>query len=101
IREAVRATAAPVVGLSPIIDGAPVRGMADACLPVIGVEVSAEGVGRHYGARADGGMLDAWLIHESDTAEVPRVTVRAVPLLMTDDEATATMVRAAVAVAGG
>ncbi|HKC28102.1 MAG TPA: 2-phospho-L-lactate transferase, partial [Jatrophihabitans sp.] len=51
IREAIGATTAPVVGVSPIIGGAPVRGMADACLPVIGVEVSAEGVGRHYGAR--------------------------------------------------
>ncbi|MDP9093662.1 MAG: 2-phospho-L-lactate transferase, partial [Actinomycetota bacterium] len=45
IREAVSATSAVVVGVSPIIGGSPVRGMADACLPAIGVEVSAEGVG--------------------------------------------------------
>ncbi len=90
----------PVVGLSPIIGSAPVRGMADACLPAIGVEVSAEGVGRHYGARPDGGVLDAWLIHETDTATVPGVAVRAVPLLMSDDTATAAMVSAAAAVAG-
>ena len=51
IRDAVVTAPAPVVGFSPIIGGAPVRGMADSCLPVIGVEVSAEGVGRHYGAR--------------------------------------------------
>lgn len=94
IREAVATTSAPVVGVSPIIGGAPVRGMADACLPVIDVEVSAEGVGRHYGARSDGGLLDAWLIHDTDTADVPGVTVRSVPLLMTDDEATAAMVTA-------
>lgn len=86
---------APVVGLSPIVGGAPVRGMADACLPTIGVEVSAEGVGRHYGARAEGGLLDGWLIHDTDTAAIPGVRVRAVPLLMTDDDATAAMVRAA------
>ena len=61
--------------------------MADACLPAIGVEVSAEGVGRHYGARKDGGLLDGWLIHDADTASVPGVAVRAVPLLMTDDSA--------------
>jgi len=96
IREAVAATPGRVVGVSPIIDGAPVRGMADVCLPAIGVEVSAEGVGRHYGARAGGGgLLDTWLIHKSDTADVPGVDVRAVPLLMTDDEATAAMVREA------
>jgi LPPG:FO 2-phospho-L-lactate transferase len=99
IREALATTAAPVVGVSPIIGGAPVRGMADACLPVIGVEVSAEGVGRHYGARSDGGVLDGWLIHETDTAAIPAVDVRRVPLFMTNDDATAAMVRAALEVA--
>ncbi len=95
IRAAIVNGPAPVVGVSPIIGGAPVRGMADACLPVIGVEVSAEGVGRHYGARAEGGLLDAWLIHDTDTADVPGVQVAAVALLMTDDAATAAMVDAA------
>ncbi|MEP7020479.1 MAG: 2-phospho-L-lactate transferase [Pseudonocardiales bacterium] len=99
IREALSAASAPVVGVSPIVGNAPVRGMADACLPAIGVEVSAEGVGRHYGSRKEGGLLDAWLIHDTDSASVPGVTVRAIPLLMTDDEATAAMVRAAVDVA--
>ena len=95
IREAVATGPAPVVGLSPIVGGAPVRGMADSCLPVIGVETSAEGVGRHYGARSQGGLLDGWLIHDTDTADVPGVAVRAVPLLMTSAEVTADMVRAA------
>jgi LPPG:FO 2-phospho-L-lactate transferase len=99
IREAIQSGPAPVVGVSPIIGGAPVRGMADACLPVIGVEVSAEGVGRFYGARLDEGLLDGWLIHDTDRATVPGVAVRAVPLLMTDDQATAAMVRAAVELA--
>jgi LPPG:FO 2-phospho-L-lactate transferase len=99
IGEALDTTPARVVGLSPIIGGAPVRGMADACLSVIGVEVSAEGVGRHYGARAHGGLLDGWLIHDTDSASVPGVEVRRVPLLMTDDTATATMVRSALEIA--
>ena len=100
IRAAVTDGPAPVVGLSPIVGNAPVRGMADACLPAIGVEVSAEGVGRHYGARKAAGLLDGWLIHESDTANVPGVEVRAVPLLMTSDDATAAMVRTALEIAG-
>lgn len=99
IREALDASSAPVVGVSPIIGGAPLRGMADACLPAIGVEVSAEGVGRHYGARSDGGLLSGWLVHETDRASVPGVDVRAVPLLMSDDAATAAMVRTALEVA--
>lgn len=99
IRAAIADGPAPVVGLSPIIGHAPVRGMADSCLPTIGVEVSAEGVGRHYGSRQADGLLDGWLIHDTDTADIPGVQVHAVPLLMTDDQASATMVRAALELA--
>jgi len=101
IRDALASANAKVIGLSPIVDGRPVRGMADACLPAIGVEVSAQGVGRHYGARRDGGLLDGWLVHSTDTAEIDGVAVRAVPLLMTDDDATAQMVRHALELADG
>ena len=86
-----------VVGLSPIIGGSPVRGMADACLSAIGIETSAEAVGRHYGPD----LLDGWLVDTADgDADVPGVTVRAVPLFMTDLEATAAMARAALELAG-
>ncbi|RRO12739.1 2-phospho-L-lactate transferase [Saccharopolyspora rhizosphaerae] len=94
-RDALRETRAGVVGLSPIIGGKPLRGMADACLSAIGVETSAEAVGRHYGARGDGGVLDGWLVHSEDTADVPGVQVRSVPLLMSDVDATAAMAQAA------
>ncbi len=100
IRGALRTTSAKVVGLSPVIDGKPLRGMADECLEVIGVETSAEAIGRHFGARTDTGILDGWLIHSTDEAEVPGVEVRSVPLLMTDPAATAEMVRAALDIAG-
>ena len=86
-----------VVGLSPIIGGAPVRGMADACLAAIGVETTAEAVGRHYGAD----LLDGWLVDTADEGTaVPGVEVRAMPLLMTDVDATAAMARAALDLAG-
>jgi LPPG:FO 2-phospho-L-lactate transferase len=99
IAEALRAK--PVVGLSPIVGGSPVRGMADACLTAIGVETSAEAVGRHYGARTAGGLLDGWLVDTADAgATVPGVEVRAVPLLMTDVDATAAMARAALELVG-
>jgi LPPG:FO 2-phospho-L-lactate transferase len=95
IRDAVTTGPAPVVGVSPIVGGRPVRGMADACLPVIGVPVTAEGVGRHYGARKEGGLLDGWLIATGDEADVAGVAVRSAPLLMVDDAATARIVEAA------
>ena len=99
LREALLASPARIVGVSPIVGGAVVRGMADRCLPVLGIEVSAEGVGRHYGARTDGGLLDAWLVHSGDPADVPGVEVTSFPLLMSSPEATAALARAALAAA--
>jgi LPPG:FO 2-phospho-L-lactate transferase len=100
LREAVTTGSAPVIGVSPIIGGAPVRGMADKCLAVVGVECSAAGVGGLYGARSEGGLLDGWLVDSTDSAaEVAGVRVRAVPLWMTDEDATAEVVRAAVELA--
>ncbi|WP_428961810.1 2-phospho-L-lactate transferase [Micromonospora fluostatini] len=96
LRTAVADGPGRVVGVSPIIGGAPVRGMADRCLAVLGVECSAAGVGRLYGARGAGGLLDGWLVAEEDAQTVvPGVTVGAAPLRMTDEAATARMVRAA------
>lgn len=91
-RDALRETAAKVVGISPIVGDRPLRGMADRCLTAIGVETTAQAVGRHYGARSDGGLLDGWLVHTGDAADVPGVATRAVPLLMTDPATTAQMV---------
>jgi LPPG:FO 2-phospho-L-lactate transferase len=105
IGEAVRSTSAPVVGLSPIVAGHHVRGMAAQLLEAVGVEVSAAAVAELYGARSAGGVLDGWLVDESDAAAVDRVEqagirCRAVPLMMTDHDATATMVDAAYELAG-
>ncbi|WP_019878263.1 2-phospho-L-lactate transferase [Sporichthya polymorpha] len=96
IRSAVAAANAPVVGVSPIIGGAPVRGMADKVLAAIGVETSAAAVALHYGPD----LLDGWLVDTSDSAAVETVTAagirsRAVPLRMTDVDATAAMAAAA------
>ena len=76
------------------------RGMADDCLTIIGVESSSEAVGRHYGARSATGLLDYWLVSDQDYAEVPGVTVKSIPLLMSDPAATAEMVRAGLDLAG-
>ena len=51
------------------------------------------GSARLYGARPAGGLLDGWLVDAADAgAAVPGVTVRAAPLWMTDEAATAAMV---------
>ena len=110
LRDAVRAARAPVVGVSPIIGGAVVRGMADACLTAIGVETDAAAVARHYGARrgaASGaaldaaldGVLDGWLVDEVDAAVAEPLTAdgietRAVPLWMRDPASSAAIAAA-------
>jgi LPPG:FO 2-phospho-L-lactate transferase len=100
IREAVRETSAPVIGLSPIIGTSPVRGMADKVLAAIGVASTASAVARHYGSRASGGVLDGWLIDTSDYMQLDSIAgagihVQAVPLWMTDETTTAAMADAA------
>ncbi|MFC3994884.1 2-phospho-L-lactate transferase [Nocardiopsis sediminis] len=90
IREAMAGTT--VVGVSPIIGGAPVRGMADACLTAIGVETSAGAVAAHYGAD----LLDGWLVDEADDGvQAEGIEVRSRPLYMSDIGATADIARAA------
>ncbi len=95
IRAAVEAKT--VVGVSGIIGGAPVRGMADACLAAIGVQTSAAAVAAHYGPR----LVNGWLVDEQDKAAaddpaVAGITVRALPLYMRDVPTSAAIARAAV-----
>ena len=97
IADALRSTNAPVIGVSPVVGGAPVRGMADACLKAIGLETTALAVAGHYGARSHGGgLIDGWLIDTTDAASVTAIEslgirCRAVPLMMTDLDATRAM----------
>lgn len=105
IRAALRQTTAPVVGISPIIGGQVLRGMADRCLEVLGVEATAAGVAGHYGSRAAAGLLDGWLVATDDipavqAAGITGLQVAGSPLLMTSDAATAQMAAAALATVG-
>ncbi|MEF9883275.1 2-phospho-L-lactate transferase [Streptomyces sp. P9-A4] len=100
IRDAIVAAKAPVVGLSPIVGDAPVRGMADKVLAAVGVESTAAAVAENYGSE----LVHGWLVDTVDAGAVAAVEAagircRAVPLMMTDVEATAAMAREALALA--
>jgi len=89
-----------VVGVSPIIGGAPVRGMADACLTAIGVQTTAAAVAAHYGPE----LINGWLVdtvdkEAVDAPELAGTAVRARPLYMTSVAAAAEIARAAVELA--
>lgn len=82
VRDALRGTTAPVVGVSPLISGRPVRGHADACLEAIGVEATAGAVAGLYED-----FLDGWLVDPADAGTSlrrGRVEVFDAPLLMSD-----------------
>src|SRR5213078_3962900 len=100
IRAAV--TAKTVVGVSPIIGGAPVRGMADACLAAIGVPTSAASVAAWYGS----GLLNGWLVDDADKAaaadpQLIGIAVQACPLYMRDLAATAQIAKESLDLATG
>ncbi|MBK8867907.1 MAG: 2-phospho-L-lactate transferase [Actinomycetales bacterium] len=98
IRDALRGTLAPVVGVSPIVSGRPVRGHADACLAALGMPAEAMSVASLY---AD--FMRGWLVDPADApaeSEIPAgLVVRSRPLLMTDRAAAAAIAGAAVELA--
>jgi LPPG:FO 2-phospho-L-lactate transferase len=96
LREAVAAKR--VVGISPIVGGRPLAGMADRLMPVVGLEVSAAGAARAYE-----GLLDAWVIDDADARLAGRVRnelgarVTVTDTVMRDDEIAERLARAALA----
>ncbi|GAA2034597.1 2-phospho-L-lactate transferase [Terrabacter terrae] len=91
VRDALRGTRAPVVGVSPLVGGRPVRGHADVCLRTIGVEESSAAVAGLYSD-----FLDGWLVDEDDPMPDRRgLEVLRRPLLMSSVDAAADMAGAA------
>lgn len=91
VRDALRGSTSPVVGVSPLIAGQPVRGHADSCLAALGLPSTSAAVAGLYED-----FLDGWVIDPADAGlALPRaqVDVHDAPLLMSD-------VPAAAAIAG-
>lgn len=82
VRNAIRQASAPVIGVSPLISGRPVRGHADVCLSSVGVPVTSAGVASLYED-----FLDGWLVDPADAQTAvahARLEVFEGPLLMSD-----------------
>jgi LPPG:FO 2-phospho-L-lactate transferase len=95
IRDAIMAAACRVVAITPIIAGAPVRGMADKLLPTVGVEVSARGVARLYGGLIDAFVLDT--VDEPQAEEIALLGMDAIvaPTIMSTPERAAELAKTA------
>src|SRR5699024_614437 len=88
VRDALRGTSAPVVGVSPVAGSSPVPGALTAALATVGVEPTATGVAGLYRD-----ILDGWLVDPADDAPTDgtRWTARAHsgPIPVGDDVAAA------------
>lgn len=84
------------VGVSPIVSGAPLRGMADRLMPAVGMELTAFGAAAAYQ-----GLVGAFVIDEKDRGLADRIRsetgmrVAVVDTIMVDDTIAESVVRAA------
>jgi LPPG:FO 2-phospho-L-lactate transferase len=100
IRDAVGARRTEVVGVSGIVAGAPLAGMADRLMPATGAEVTAAGVAECYR-----GLLGAWVVDDVDRALIPRIEatglrVGATDSIMIDDAKAEALARFALGLLG-
>jgi LPPG:FO 2-phospho-L-lactate transferase len=86
LRKALRDAAAPVVAISPIIGGAPVKGPADRLLRGLGIEVSARGVAGLYRDVASAYVLDRRDAEQTAEIEALGLKARSVETLMRTPE---------------
>jgi LPPG:FO 2-phospho-L-lactate transferase len=94
IREWLDRRTFPVVAVSPIVGGDAVKGPAAKMMRELGVDASASGVARHYGA-----LVDAWVIDARDAAEARAIEalgkrVYVTDTLMTDAAKSAALAKA-------
>jgi LPPG:FO 2-phospho-L-lactate transferase len=100
IRDALAARRSDVVGVSGIVAGAPLTGMADRLMPAAGAEVTAAGAAECYR-----GLLGAWVVDDADRALVPRIEATGVRVgvtdsIMTDDAKAEALARSALGLLG-
>ncbi|MGO8805808.1 MAG: 2-phospho-L-lactate transferase [Candidatus Bathyarchaeia archaeon] len=83
IRDALRKTNAKIVGISPIVDGAPIKGPADKLMRALGFEVSAFSVAKLYADFVDAFVIDTRDVDEKQRIEKLGINVTVTNTLMT------------------
>ena len=101
VNEALRERRDRIVGISPIVGGTVLQGMADKLMPAMGLEVSAAGAAEAYR-----GLLAAWVVDERDRDLAPKIEEReglrvgVTDTIMVDDEASERLARFALELLG-
>jgi LPPG:FO 2-phospho-L-lactate transferase len=87
MREAIKASGAPVVAVSPIIGGHAVKGPTAKMMRELGLEASAAGVAARYGD-----LLDGYIVDHADADGIghirPRVTIAKTLMTSLEDRET-------------
>jgi LPPG:FO 2-phospho-L-lactate transferase len=99
VREAILEAQAPVVAISPIVGGAPIKGPADRLLRGIGVEVSARGVAQLYRGWIDGLLIDERDARWAADIEAMGIRTRVLDTIMSDSSAATQLAEAALTLA--
>ena len=86
IRQALRACAAPIVGVAPIIGGEAVKGPTAKMMRELGLEVGAETVARRYGDLLDGYIVDQRDASLAAKLPIPTVAANALMVSLADRE---------------
>lgn len=84
VRDALRAAAAPVVAVSPIVGGKAIKGPTAKMMQELDVPASAAEVAAHYGDLLDGMVLDEQDAHLHGTLPVPTVVTQTVMVTLQD-----------------
>lgn len=96
VRQALRDTPAPVVAISPLVAGKPVKGPADRLLSGLGIEVSAVGVAGLYRDFLDGFVIDTQDADQRERLEQFGLTVLVTDTVMSDVDKSVALARAVV-----
>jgi LPPG:FO 2-phospho-L-lactate transferase len=89
LREAIAACPAPVVGVSPIIAGAAVKGPTAKMMTELGLPVTATAVARRYSDLLDGYVVDAADASQAQELDLPVMVTSALMVSLADREALA------------
>ena len=96
VRESLQETPAPIIGISPLVAGKPIKGPADRMLSGLGIEAAAAGVEGMY---TD--FLDSFVIGTQDAGQQARLeaqglTVQVTDTIMTDMDKSVTLAQTVV-----
>jgi LPPG:FO 2-phospho-L-lactate transferase len=99
VHDALERSGAPVVAISPIVGGAPVKGPADRLMRGIGAEVSARGVAEFYRGLIDGFLIDTQDADLAGDIEAMGIQTRVLDTIMRDVATAARLAEAALSLA--